>query len=357
MDPEAPDLLPETWELLQAMPKAELHLHLDGSLRPATALALAKERGLDEGRLDEAAMAARLEAPERCRDQADLLRAFELPIRILQDRESLARVAAELVEDVAADGSRYVEIRWAPALHVERGLSIRDVIEAVAGGTQTGMARTGIEARLICVALRSHSPETSRAVAEAAVASRSAGVVGFDLAGPEADFPDPLLHRAAFDVARDGGLGITVHAGEWGGAPQIRRALELRPARIAHGAAAADDAALVGELVARRITLDLCPTSNRQAGLVEDLADHPLARLMRAGVPVTLSTDDRTVSGLTLVREYARALARLGLSLGELWRVDRHALAVAFLHDDEPLRARLLADFDVFAVSAPALAA
>ena len=301
-------------DLLRRMPKAELHLHLDGSLRPATALELARERGLADG-LDEAGMRARLESPMPCADQAELLRAFALPVELMQDAAALERITHELVEDVASDGTIYAEIRWAPTLHLEGGLSLRDGIAAVVAGARTGARATGIDVRLIAVALRTHSPELALEMARAAVTFAADGLTGFDCAGMEQLEPDPLRFEAAYAVARDAGLGITCHAGEWGGAAQVRRALALDPTRIAHGAPAADDPALVAELTSRGVTLDLCPTSNYQAGMVPTLADHPLARLHRAGAPVTLSTDDRTVSDLTLVREYARAVSVLGLSL------------------------------------------
>ncbi|HWH37713.1 MAG TPA: adenosine deaminase [Candidatus Limnocylindrales bacterium] len=338
--------------LLDRMPKAELHLHLDGSLRPETALELARERGLASGIPDVAAMAGRLTAPEQCLDQADLLRAFDLPIAIMQDRAAIERITHELVLDIASDGTRYAEIRWAPALHLERGLTMEESIGAVADGARRGMDAAGIEVRLIAVALRSHPPETSLAVAREAVRFADRGMVGFDFAGREADFPDAEPHRAAFEAARAGGLGITIHAGEWGGAAQVQRALEsVEPSRIAHGTPAADDPELMALLRERGVTLDLCPTSNVQAAIVPSLADHPLPYLYRAGVPVTLSTDDRTVSGLTLVREYERAHRVLGLSVGELWSINLHALRVAFLHREEALRARLIADFEAFAAT------
>ncbi|MBA3852260.1 MAG: adenosine deaminase [Chloroflexi bacterium] len=345
---------PATAELLRRMPKAELHLHLDGSLRPETALDLARARGIDEG-LDVAAMRARLTAPERTTDQAELLRAFDLPVRLLQDVTSLERAARELVDDVALDGTRYVEIRWAPGLHVAGGLPLSEGIGAVVAGAEAGARATGVTVRLVAVALRSHPAQMSLAVAHASAAFFDRGLTGFDLAGPEAAFPDPLLHGDAFDAARLGGLGITLHAGEWGGPAQIWRSLALRPSRIAHGSPAVDDPELQRELISRGVTLDLCPTSNVQAGIVERVADHPLPHLLRAGVPVTLSTDDRTVSGLTLVEEYGRAVSLMGVTLPELWAMDRHALEVAYLHDDEPLRARLLAEFDAFAAAEPAL--
>ncbi len=336
------------------MPKAELHLHLDGSLRPATALELARERGLDEG-MDLAAISRRLRASPQVADQAELLRAFDLPIAIMQDSESLTRITHELVEDVASDCTRYVEIRWGPALHVATGLGLRASIAAVVAGAASGAAASGVHVRLIAVALRSHSPETNRAVAVEAARFIGQGLTGFDLAGPEEAFPDPLLHRQAFDAARDAGLGITIHAGEWGGAAQVRRALAVRPARIAHGAPAADDPVLIDELIGRNVTLDLCPTSNVQASIYRTLADHPLARLHRAGVPVTLSTDDRTVSDMTLVREYERAHEVLSLSIAELWAINMHALEVAFLQYDEELRAGLVAEFEDFAAQEPGL--
>lgn len=345
---------PSTADLLRRMPKAELHLHLDGSLRPATALALAQARGIDDG-MDLAAMRARLTASERNADQAELLLAFDLPVRLLQDPAALERVTRELVEDVATDGTRYVEIRWAPGLHVAEGLPLSDGIEAVVRGAESGTEATGVTVRLVAVALRSHPPQMSLAVAHASAAFLDRGLTGFDLAGQEAAFPDPLVHGDAFDAARVAGLGITLHAGEWGGPAQLWRSLALKPTRIAHGSPAGDDPELQRQLIARGVTLDLCPTSNAHAGVVEQISDHPLPRLMRAGVSVTISTDDRTVSHLTLVEEYGRAVALLGVTLPELWAMDRRALEVAFLHDDEPLRARLLAEFDAFAAGEPAL--
>ena len=341
-------------ELLTEMPKAELHLHLDGSVRPATAVELAATRGLDAPR-DPAAMQARLVAPARNASQAELLQAFDLPIELLQDAEALERVARELVEDKAAENVRYLEIRWGPLLHVRRGLGLADGIDAVCRGVRHAASATGSEVRLICTALRSHDPDDNVRLAEVAAGFLDQGLTGFDLAGLEEAYPDPLAHGRAFEAARAGGLRITLHAGEWGGAAQVRRALALDPERIAHGPLAIDDEALCRELRDRQVTLDLCPTSNVQAGIVPSVADHPLARLYRAGVPVTLSTDDRTVSDITLTGEYAGAVRQIGLSLAELWSIDRHALDVAFV--DETTRARLRHEFEGWASGRPELQA
>jgi len=340
-------------DLLAAMPKAELHLHLDGSLRIDTALELARTREVDAPR-DRAGMAAALIAPMPCRDQAELLRAFDLPIALMQDAETLKRITAELVEDKAADGVRYVEIRWGPLLHVSRGLSLAEGIMSVCTGAREAAIRTGTVVRLICTALRSHDPEANAELAETASRFRDQGLTGWDLAGPEAAFPDPTAHGQAFEAARAGGLRITLHAGEWGGAAQVRRAMAMAPERIAHGPGAADDPDLCRELIARGVTLDLCPTSNVQAGIVASVAAHPLARLHRAGVPVTLSTDDATVSDITLSEEYGRAIEENGLTLAELWAIDRRALDVAFADESDlrPLRHA----FDAWAVGVPELA-
>lgn len=339
---------PDVRELVAEMPKAELHLHLDGSLRIDTALELARTRRIEAPRT-RAGMVGALVAPPRCTDQADLLRAFDLPIVLMQDAEALERIAAELVEDKAADGVRYVEIRWGPLLHVSRGLTLDDGIAAVVRGANAAAARAGIAVRLICTALRSHDPVANVGLAEAATRFRAQGLTGWDLAGPEARFPDPLTHGAAFEAARAGGLRITLHAGEWGGAAQVRRALVMEPERIAHGPGAADDPELVTELRARGTVLDLCPSSNVQAAIVPTVAAHPLARLHRAGVRVTLSTDDTTVANLTLSEEYLRALERIGLSLEELWAIDRMALDVAFA--DEATLAPIRREFGDWAAA------
>ena len=335
---------------LEHWPKTELHLHLDGSLLVETALELARSRAIAAPR-DITGMRAALVAPERCGSQAELLRAFDLPIALLQDAEALERVTRELVEVKAIDGVRYVEIRWGPLLHTARGLPVAPGIAAVCAGAEAGAAAAAaagrpIDVRLIATALRSHDPAANAALAEVVAGFRDRGLVGWDLAGPEGQYPDPLLHRASFEAARAGGLRITLHAGEWGGAAQVRRALALEPERIAHGSPSIDDDKLCQALIDRDVALDLCPTSNVQAGIVPSLEAHPLARLHRRGVAVTLSTDDLTVSDVTLTEEYARAVERIGLSSAELWAIDRRALDRAFA--DDATLSRLRSEFDAW---------
>ncbi len=339
--------------LVQAMPKAELHLHLDGCLRPQTALELAAQFGVDAP-LTWDGMFRALVAPPHPGSQAELLKSFALPLQLMQFPEALSRITTDLVEDKVADNVRYMELKWAPAVHMQAGLSLDDVIETVAAAASSAAGRLDAVVRLTVVAMRSADPAMNAEVARAAVRHRGAGVSGFDLAGFEAAHPDPTIHAEAFDVARDGGLGLTVHTGELlDDGALVWRALELHPDRIAHGACAANDPALVAELIARGVTLDLCPTSNVQAGTVATFADHPLVSLLRRGVPVTINTDDTTISDITLTEEWLSCISELGLTLPELWACNLHALEVAFV--DEPNRALLLGQFESWAQRIPEL--
>lgn len=313
---------------MRTLPKAELHLHLDGSMRPQTAVELAAEAGQTFS-LDDAV--SRLVGPVRCRDQAELLTFFDLPISLLQTPTALRRVTAELVESLADDGITYAEVRWAPRLHMERDMSVPAVIDAVASGVAEAASRLGPRTPfigLIVTGMRSHPPAANVELARAAAAF-GPPVVGFDLAGAEAAYPAPP-HAAAFLEAASGGLALTAHAGEVPGPERIREVLAFGVRRIAHGVTAAEDpdvAALVRE---RDVTLDLCPTSNVQAGIVADLAAHPLAPLYRDGVSVTLSTDDRTVSNTSLTEEMARSASAMQLTADELAAIAVNAFRRAF---------------------------
>ena len=313
MAPEPTEALVET---IRQLPKAELHQHLDGAMRPETAVELARLAGTDLS-VDDARR--RLVAPTRCRDQAELLSYFDLPISLLQSSEALHRTARDLVEDMAADGVTYGEIRWAPRLHLQDGLGVTDVIESVASGVSDAREALGESAPLIglvVTAMRSHPPGANVELAQRAAAF-GPPVVGFDLAGPEAEFPAPP-HAAAFHAAGAAGLGLTAHAGETPGTERIWEVLEFGVARVAHGSPAIGDEALLDELRRRGVTLDLCPTSNVQTGIVADLAAHPVTRLHQAGVSVTISTDDRTVSHTDLSRELVRVALATAMTAEEL---------------------------------------
>lgn len=291
-------------------------------MRPATAVELARDLGrrltLEEAR-------ERMEAPARCGSQSALLQYFDLPISLLQTADALRRAARELVEDLASDGVRYAEIRWAPRLHLERGLSVREVIEAVAAGVTV---ESGTSIGLIVTAMRSHPPAANVLLARTAAAV-GAPVVGFDLAGPEAEYPAPP-HAAAFVAAAEAGLALTAHAGEVAGPERVREVLAFGVRRIAHGVTAIEDEELVARLRAEDVALDMCPTSNVQSGIVASVAEHPMARLHAAGVSVTLSTDELTVSGTRLSDEYARVAADLRLEPADLREIALNGFRRAF---------------------------
>ena len=303
----------------QAWPKAELHCHLDGALRPATAEELADELGLDLPR------PLRLAAPASCASQAEYLEFFDHPIAVMQTAEGIARTARELGEDAAADGIEYLEVRWAPRFHLRRGLSVERVIEAVL----EGLAAAPVRAVAIVCAIRQHPVEENVALARAAGRYAGRGVVGFDLAGDEAAWP-AAPHRPAFEAARAAGLGLTCHAGEAGPPSNVGDALDLGVERIGHGVIGARDHRLMDRVRSEGVTLDLCPTANWKCKAVPRLEDHPLPRLLRSGVRCTLSTDSPTVAGVTLSGEFRLAQQVLGMSPEELRRCNEMAFESRF---------------------------
>jgi adenosine deaminase len=342
-------------DLFRSMPKAELHAHLDGAIETGTAIELMTRRG-EAGRpgipspMSYEDVYRRLVISDALATQAELLKYYDLPIELLQSDEALARVTDDMLRAKAADKVRYCEIRWAPKLHCMGGLSVEHVVKSVAGAAKRASARYDIVARLIVVGMRAHSPETNIAVLRSAKEADEDGMIGAaDLAGPEAVDPDPTPQKPFFDEARKLGLGVTLHCGELPkSADSIRRCLNIiAPDRIAHGAGAADDEGLCRLLAERGVRLDLCPTSNIQAGLYRDYAEFPAAILHARGVPISISTDSPVVSGLSLSEEYHR-MARAGrLSATELWKINLASLDHIFA--DESVKSALKEEFRAWA--------
>lgn len=331
-------------DLPAVLPKAELHLHLDGSLRPGTLFELTREAGLPLPAPDPEALADWM-VPDVGGTLEAYLERFEQTLAVLQTRESIARVARELVVDAAAENVRYLEIRFCPALNTRAGLSLDEVMEAAWEGTRAGAEEGGVEARLIVCALRNLDPEVSTELAELAVACRNRGVVAFDLAGGEAGNPVGA-HADAFTVAARGGLFRTVHAGEAWGPDSVRQALvEGRAQRIGHGTRLRDDPALIELFRDQRIPVEICLTSNLQTGAAASYAAHPLRIYFDAGIPVSLNTDNRLMSGTTLSREYHHARVHQGFSSFELARLARMSFEAAFL--PWPDKTALLAAVDL----------
>jgi adenosine deaminase len=317
------------WEL----PKADLHCHLDGSLRIETLIALAKERGIPLGSHSPEELKRQLKLGMPCENLADYLRVFSTTVSVLQELASLERVAFELAEDAHQENIRYLEVRYSPALHTERGMRLEEAVEAVLLGLSKARQKYGIAFGVIVCTLRHFPLKTSMELAEVAGKFLGKGVVAFDLAGGEAQFPG-TPHKLAFERAMELGLSVTVHAGEAAGADSVREALHLLKAkRLGHGVRLAEDAALEEEVLERRIPLECCPTSNVQTAAVASMASHPLKRFVRQGICATLNTDNRLVSDTSLSREYARAYFEMGMTISELCVVARNGFEAAFMEE------------------------
>lgn len=323
-----------TPEWVKALPKAELHVHLDGSLRPDTMLDLAADVGVPLPASDPETLARKMCADDAT-DLVAYLSCFATTLSVLQTREALVRVTRELVEDHAAEGVHYVEIRYAPNLNTEGGLSMEQVLHATLEGMEAGMASTGIRAQLILCGIRSMDPAISKEIAELAVAHRSAGVCAFDLAGAEAGHP-ARHHVEACQVAAAGLLPVTLHAGEAWGPESIRDALLAgRALRIGHGTRLEEDSELLAWVRDRQIPLEICLTSNVQTRVAPTFADHPVRRYLEAGIRLTLCTDNRLVSGTTVSDEYLRAAEHLGFTKADLIRIATMGFQSAFLSAPE----------------------
>jgi len=287
-------------------------------VRPATAEELAREQGLDLGR------PLKLVAPADCPSQAAYLTYFDDPIAVLQTAKALERVAFEIGQDSAAENIDYLEVRWAPRLHLQQGLTVQQVIEAVLAG----LAAAPLNAVAIVCAMRHHSPEDNLALAQEAGRFAGRGMVGFDLAGDEVRY-SALRQKRAFDAARAAGLHLTCHAGEAGEPANVEDALGLGIERVAHGVIGARDPRIVERVRSEGIVLDMCPTANWKCKAVQRLSEHPLPWLVRAGVRCTISTDSRTVADTTLSHEFALA-SEMGMTDDEIQKCNETAYAAAF---------------------------
>jgi adenosine deaminase len=344
-------LLSATDARLLRLPKAELHVHLDGSLRPHTLSELASERGVQLPVEDAATLAERM-VVRRAADLEEYLRPFQLTLAVMQDAEAIERIAYELAEDHARENVRWLEVRFCPGLCTNDGLAPGEVLDAALGGLARATRAHGIASAVIVTALRSLPASSSREMAELAVAYRDRGVCAFDLAGAEAGHP-VHDHLEAVRVARDGGLAITIHAGEGFGPASIREALELGGAtRIGHGTRLVEDPGLLAAVRDAGVVLEVCLTSNVQTRAAKSYATHPLRRFYDEGVRVSLCTDNRLMSGVTVVDEYMHARDALGFEWDELVDVARTGFAGAFAPSE--VRATMLARFDADADAATA---
>lgn len=333
---------------IRSAPKVLLHDHLDGGLRPETVSELAREAGYGGlPTFDPADLGAWFRRGADRKDLVLYLEGFFHTVAVMQTPEALERVAAECAEDLAADGIVYAEVRFAPELHLDRGLTLDEVVRAVLAGFRRGSAGRPIEVRTLLTAMRTAA--RSLEIAELAVRFRDQGVVGFDIAGAEKGHP-PSRHLDAFQYIARENFHSTIHAGEAFGLPSIWEALQWCGAeRLGHGVRIADDVVVgedgrvaLGRLAAyvrdRRIPLEMCPTSNVHTGAVLSIEAHPIDLLRRLRFRVTVNTDDRLMSGVTLSSEFAELVRVFGLDLAEMQWLTLNAMKSAFCPFDLRLR-------------------
>lgn len=343
---------PLTLEMISRAPKALLHDHLDGGLRPATVIDIAGRIGYDGlPSTDETELADWFRTAAHSGSLVRYLEPFAHTVAVMQTPEALHRVALECVQDLAADNVVYAEIRFAPELHVETGLSLDEVVDAVLAGFAEGerdAAATGRTIVVRCLVTAMRHAARSRDIAELAIRFRDKGVVGFDIAGAEAGYP-PSRHLDAFEYMRANNARFTIHAGEAFGIPSIHEALAFCGAdRLGHGVRLVDDieefadgTASLGRLAAivrdKRIPLEMCPSSNVQTGAVASLAQHPFDLLARLRFRVTVNTDNRLMSDTTMSREMFSLVETFGYGWSDLARFTINAMKSAFIHFDERL--------------------
>ncbi len=302
----------------EQLPKTDLHVHLDGSLRLSTILELAKEYKVELPANNAADLSKAMNLGQNCGSLVEYLKAFSVTLAVLQHRDALFRVAYELAEDAAKENIRYMEVRYAPMLHTQQGLRLTTVVEAVLSGLRQAHEDYGIESNLILCGIRNVSVATSLEMAELCVAYKGRGVVGFDLAGAEYDHP-AKHHRQAFQLVRDNNINVTIHAGEAYGPESIAQAIHVCGAhRIGHGCRLRENGDLLHYVCDHRIPLECCPSSNVQTGAVTSLAAHPLKLYLDLGLRVTVNTDNRLVTDTTVSKELWLCHTEMGMPLADI---------------------------------------
>ncbi|MEV4215205.1 adenosine deaminase [Micromonospora sp. NPDC049662] len=336
------------YEDIVKVPKALLHDHLDGGLRPATIVELAAEAGHELPTTDPEALGRWFSAAADSGSLERYLETFAHTVAVMQTGPALRRVARECALDLATDGVVYAEVRFAPEQHLERDLTLDEVVEAVLAGFAEGTAQAaeaGLTIRVGTLLTAMRHAARSQEIAELAVRHRDAGVVGFDIAGAEAGFP-PTRHLDAFEYLQRENFHFTIHAGEAFGLPSIWQAIQWCGAdRLGHGVRIVDDIApdgTLGRLAAyvrdKRIPLELCPSSNVQTGAVASIAEHPIGLLRDLRFRATVNTDNRLMSGTSMSREMSLLVETFGYGWRELQWFTINAMKSAFIPFDERLR-------------------
>ena len=320
-----------TRDLIFTLPKTDLHVHLDGSLRPATIIEIAKKRGIELPSYDVDKLSHLLTVEGKVENLQEYIDKFDMTLSVMQDADSLRRVAFELAEDAAAENIRYMEVRYSPILHQKEGLSLNAIVDAVLEGLREAEKQFDIRTGVIICGIRSINPETSLRLAELAVSYKKKGVVAFDLAGVEYNYP-AKDHIKAFYMARNNNINTTLHAGEAYGPASIHQAIHYCGAhRIGHGTRLIEDEDLLNYVCDHRIPLEICLTSNVQTQSVPSIKKHPFKQYLDKQLRVTLNTDNRLISGTTMTDELWLAAQTFNLSFEKLSKVILNGFKSSFL--------------------------
>jgi adenosine deaminase len=336
------------FEVFRSLPKTDLHVHLDGSLRLETILDIARADDIELPAHDVEGLRAAIGCGSQFGSLVEYLRGFDITLRVMQTEESLERIAFELAEDAHRENIHYMEVRYAPMLHTRRGLKLTKVVEAVLLGLRRARNSYGIKANVIVCGIRNISAESSYEMAELAVAYKGRGVVGFDLAGAEADFP-AKHHREAFQLVRDNNINCTIHAGEAYGPESIAQAIHVCGAhRIGHGCRLRENGDLLHYVNDHRIPLECCPSSNVQTGAVRALAVHPLKLYFDLGLRVTINTDNRLITDTTVSKELYRVHSELGVAFADLKSIVVAGFKSSFqpFHEKRAMLRKVTAELD-----------
>ena len=332
-------------DTIRRLPKAELHCHLDGSVRAKTVLELAKDQGVKLPTTKLAELTRLLQAGKRTRDLADYLQIFDLTLSVMQEKDALYRTAFELVEDCAEENVRHLEVRYSPILHQKKRLPFEDIVDPVIAGLRDAGTKYDLSTGVIICGIRSMAPNVSMQLAELAVAYKGRGVLAFDLAGQEKDYP-AKAHREAFQLILKHNINSTVHGGEAFGAQSIAQALHYCGAhRIGHGTRLREDPDLMRYVRDHRVPLEMCLSSNIQTRAVKSITQHPCGDYFRQGLRVTLNTDNRLMSATTVSEEIALAVRGFRLSPYEVKRIVLNGFKSAFM--PYPQKARMLREVNL----------
>ena len=322
----------ELYDYLLALPKSDLHCHLDGCLRPSTIIDLAKKQGVDLPSYKEDELKKFLRVGENFTDLNGLLKVFDTTLSVLQTEEALYRAAYELVEDTAAENVKYLEVRFSPILHTNKGLRLTRIMDAVLLGLKDARKKFDTKNGVIVCGIRQISPEISMKLAELAVAYKYRGVVGFDLAGAEDQYP-AKDHREAFYLIRNNCINCTVHAGEAYGPDSIKQAIHyLHAHRIGHGTRLKEDGDILNYVNDHRVPLEICLTSNVQVGAAKSFEAHPAKFYYDFGLRVTINTDNRLLSDTTVTKELYCAVEKCGFALSEIPDLIINGIKSSFQH-------------------------